>query len=89
VQQAFAVANESANRSFIILLLTIVFVLIIAWYLSKRITAPIILLANNALDISSGKTTELIQLNSNDEISLLADSFNKMLTIQQFHENWS
>ena len=67
-----------AKTSSLIFFVTICIVIFIAILLSRKITSPISLLAKSALMIASNKTNKLISIDSNDEISFLAESFNKM-----------
>ncbi|GAX60328.1 integral membrane sensor signal transduction histidine kinase [Candidatus Scalindua japonica] len=57
---------------------TIVFLIIISYYLANRISKPILSLALMAQDIGKGDLSKKINVNSKDEIAYLADSFNKM-----------
>jgi len=52
---------------------------ILAYVLSKRITSPLKQMTDAARDISSGNWKTRIHLKGNDEIKVLADSFNQMV----------
>lgn len=57
--------------------------ILITWHFSKSLTTPIILLTKQMKDIKQGKSYAPLELNSNDEIRVLNDSFNSMIeTIQ-------
>ncbi len=52
--------------------------LLLAWWISKRITQPVEELANGARDVASGRWDTHINVQGNDEIGQLADAFNHM-----------
>ncbi|AGC68164.1 integral membrane sensor signal transduction histidine kinase [Thermoclostridium stercorarium subsp. stercorarium DSM 8532] len=52
---------------------------ILVYFLSKRIINPLKQMTDVAREISSGKWSTRIHLNGNDEIKVLADTFNQML----------
>jgi two-component system nitrogen regulation sensor histidine kinase NtrY len=52
--------------------------LLLAWWVSKRITLPVEELANGARDVASGRWDTHIYVQGNDEIGQLADAFNHM-----------
>lgn len=53
--------------------------IIIAYVISKQITFPIKKLANKTKDIKNGDFNVKIDINSNDELGMLASDFNNML----------
>ncbi|OFX43544.1 MAG: hypothetical protein A2046_01455 [Bacteroidetes bacterium GWA2_30_7] len=67
-------------RNKIIFLSVIIFILIlyIAYYLSKRITKPIINLTNAINKVGEGDFNLELKIKSNDEIGVLTESFNNM-----------
>jgi len=52
--------------------------LLLAWWISKRITKPVEELANGARDVASGRWDTHINVQGKDEIGQLADAFNHM-----------
>ena len=52
--------------------------LLLAWWISKRITRPVEELANGARDVASGRWDTHIDVQGNDEIGQLAGAFNHM-----------
>lgn len=53
--------------------------MLLTYILSKRMTKPLKLMKNAAKEISSGNFEKRIEINSQDEIGDLANSFNKMV----------
>lgn len=62
------------------LMIAIAVSFIIGYMLSKTITVPIGRLMNKAKSIASGDFDQLLEVKSNDEISMLTESFNYMAT---------
>ena len=52
--------------------------LLLAWWVSKRITQPVEELANGARDVASGRWDTQIDVQGTDEVGQLADAFNHM-----------
>jgi nitrogen fixation/metabolism regulation signal transduction histidine kinase len=52
--------------------------LLLAWWISKRITRPVEELANGARDVASGRWDTHIDIQGEDEIGQLAGAFNNM-----------
>ncbi|MGB9512074.1 MAG: HAMP domain-containing sensor histidine kinase [Candidatus Acidiferrum sp.] len=52
--------------------------LLLAWWVSKRITRPVEELANGARDVASGRWDTQIEVRGNDEVGQLAEAFNNM-----------
>jgi methyl-accepting chemotaxis protein len=61
-----------------ILLLGLVLAIVTGFYLSKRITRPILLLRDAAIKIGEGELDTQIAIDSKDEVGELASSFNRM-----------
>lgn len=80
--EALAAADWLALVLFLMLLLISGLVIIAALYKAKRITAPIIELVNASFKISDGQTTLPVMVDCNNEIGLLADSFNHMINVR-------
>jgi two-component system, NtrC family, nitrogen regulation sensor histidine kinase NtrY len=52
--------------------------LLLAWWVSKRITRPVEELANGAREVASGRWETQIDVQGNDEVGQLAEAFNNM-----------
>lgn len=61
-------------------LIVIVLFLIIAFFLSKRITKPLLNLKNAVLKVAAGDYQQKLTANSNDELAELITAFNQMTT---------
>ncbi len=72
----------------ILVLLTISIVVMVVFYKVNRIVKPITLLANASMKVAAGEINQHVNVSSNNEIGLLADSFNHMLEVREgFEEN--
>ena len=69
-----------------LVLLTAVVVIIIAFYQARRITRPIVTLAETSMKVAAGEMDHQVTVESNDEIGQLAGAFNHMLQMRQRHE---
>ncbi len=77
-----------ASQFWLAIILIIFMLLLMGVHLSLKITNPILRLTQDAKKISSGKFGETVQITSNDEIGILAESFNTMsLKIEKYTEN--
>src|SRR5258708_35473565 len=52
--------------------------LLLSWWVSQRITRPVVELANGARDVASGRWDTKIDVKGSDEIGQLANAFNEM-----------
>lgn len=66
-------------------LLTALFVIIIAFVQARRITKPLIALSEASKNVTAGNLDQQVSIDSNDEIGLLADAFNQMVSTRQKH----
>jgi len=82
---ALASSRDIALNSIIIVLIAVIVILIIAFLISRRITKPIEKLAKASEEIANSSTRDIVYVEAQNEISLLADSFNEMVT--QLGEN--
>jgi len=88
VSNLYATRQQMTYLIIIILLLTLVGSIFIAFWLARSITRPISQLSEIAKKISMGDTSMHVDVNSNDEIGELAATFNRMLsTIRVFLES--
>ncbi len=68
------------------LIVTALLVVLLAIYLSRRITGPIIKLSQAAMMIAGGDTSTQVDIAANNEIGRLGSAFNHMLLMQQKHK---
>ncbi|MCB9205918.1 MAG: GAF domain-containing protein [Ignavibacteriales bacterium] len=66
------------RNSFLFILATFVITVIVAWFVSKHFTDPIIKLTAFSKNLAEGELDQFITMNRNDELGILTDSFNKM-----------
>ncbi|MGM0602268.1 MAG: methyl-accepting chemotaxis protein [Bacillota bacterium] len=60
-------------------LLAVLIGIVVAYYIAKYISEPILSLRNSANTIAEGDLTEKVKIDNDDEIGDLADAFNKMV----------
>lgn len=84
--EAVAPANWLGLVTLALVLLTAVTVVFVAIYLARRITQPIIQLANSSMRVAAGETDQYVEVNANNEIGKLATAFNNMLHVRNRHE---
>ncbi len=77
--EAYRDVIDTLKRSVFFLLLCIVFAVMMSFYLSKKITRPIIDLRDATKKISRGDLDTQIEIASNNETGELAKSFNQMI----------
>jgi signal transduction histidine kinase len=76
--EVFAPIYDFQKLLIILVVITSIFVIILSVYISEQITRPVSEITGIAQKISKGNLSEKVQVNSNDEIGLLADAFNEM-----------
>lgn len=84
--ETLASTHWLAKVTFFLLLVTFGVVAMLAVYLSRRITQPIIELSETALKVASGEKDQQVNITTNDEIGQLSEAFNHMLTVRKKHE---
>ncbi|GAB4401143.1 MAG: ATP-binding protein [Anaerolineales bacterium] len=57
---------------------SVIAALLVSWFLSRRIVAPVQNLADASLNIANGNYSERVQVSGSDEIAKLAERFNQM-----------
>ncbi|MBF0463933.1 MAG: cache domain-containing protein [Nitrospirae bacterium] len=67
------------NRILAIAFLSLIFLVFLGYVFSKKMVAPLKMLAETALRIKGGDLTATITINRDDEIGILADAFNSMV----------
>ncbi len=66
-------------QSWVLISLTIIFVIAVAYFLSNSIVRPILLLTEGTRRMIHGNLSAEVKVSSNDEVGVLADSFNTMV----------
>ncbi len=84
--EALAEAYKLGYVILVMLLLTSAIVVVLAAYQTRRITRPIIQLADASKKVAAGKLEQRVEVRSNNEIGQLADAFNDMLQVRKIHE---
>lgn len=69
---------QARKQVTIIALISILFGILSAWFLSRVIAEPILSLSKTAQSIAGGDLSQRAEINSKDEIGQLAESFNQM-----------
>ncbi len=64
----------------LIIFVVITIAIIIALIFVKKIVTPIRNVAQTAMDISKGDLTKIVEVQSSDEVGVMADNFNRMTT---------
>lgn len=80
--EALASAHWLARVTLFLVLLTALIVLVLAFVVARRITNPIVKLANVSKAVAAGKTDQKVEIKARDEIGQLADAFNHMLEVK-------
>ncbi len=80
---ALLIQNEISNylmQSWLVISVTVMFVAFVAYLLSNSIVRPIQLLTDGTRKMASGQQLRVkVNVTSNDEVGVLADSFNRMV----------
>ncbi len=71
--------NDYLMQSWLVISLTIIFVVGIAYLLSNSIVRPVLLLTEATRKMIHGQLSAEVQVSSNDEVGVLAESFNTMV----------
>jgi PAS domain S-box-containing protein len=71
--------NNYLMQSWVVISLTIMFVVAIAYMLANSIVRPVLSLTEGTRRMIHGKMSPEVQVSSNDEVGVLADSFNTMV----------
>src|SRR5258707_9441273 len=70
--------REILRIASVVSLAALVIGLLLSWWVSRRITRPVVELANGARDVASGRWDTKIDVKGSDEIGQLANAFNEM-----------
>ncbi|NOY63750.1 MAG: HAMP domain-containing protein, partial [Gammaproteobacteria bacterium] len=85
--EALAAAHRLGWVTLVIFLLTGTLAALLAIYQARRITRPITLLADASRAVAAGDLDQQVVIQANNEIGLLADAFNEMLSVRKRHMN--
>jgi methyl-accepting chemotaxis protein len=67
------------TKIYLALLFVIIFALLIGYWVSKKITNPIKIITDSAIEISKGNFSANIEIEQNDEIGMLANAFRSLI----------
>jgi len=84
--EALAVAYNLGRLTLMMCLLTGALAVAVGGYQARRITQPIIQLANASMAAAAGEIDQQVSVKANNEIGVLVDAFNHMLMMRQTHE---
>lgn len=79
-KEVFQTLKDIQRFSIILLVITVIGVTVIAWFLARRVTRPIMKLTDAAEQMSLGNLNVDIGIKSRDEIGLLAQALARMQT---------
>lgn len=84
---ALAVADWLRVVTLTLVVLTGLLAAGLAFYMAKRITRPIIQLADASMAVAAGEVDKRVTVAADNEIGQLAEAFNHMLMVRQTHES--
>jgi len=84
--EVFASVMSFVRTKLLLFFLTATIVALIAIVQAKRLTRPIIELADASMKVASGQTDQHVSVDENNEIGRLASAFNHMIEMQKNHE---
>lgn len=84
--EALSAINWLGKITSLLVMLTALVVIIVAIYITRKITRPIKVLAAVSLKMASGKEVGEISVESHNEIGQLTDAFNSMMVSRKAHE---
>ncbi|MHB8135157.1 MAG: adenylate/guanylate cyclase domain-containing protein [Anaerolineaceae bacterium] len=81
VPQAFLVQTSQVTRFqvFVLSLSAIILIVLIGVYLSNLITRPLVKLVDTSMEVANGNLDVKVESKGNDEVAVLAHSFNSMI----------
>ena len=83
---ALAPAIWLGKLTLFLVLITAAIVILTAIFLARRISRPIIALADTSMRVAAGEIGHQVEINENNEIGRLAEAFNHMLQSRYIHE---
>ncbi len=78
-EEAFEATNSLFNIMLLLGIITIVILLGVGYYLAGKIAKPIIMITDASKEVAAGNTDIQVDIDSNDELGVLAKSFNIMV----------
>ena len=81
-QEALTSAHWLGGVTLALVILTALIVLLLSFVVARRITNPIVKLANVSKAVAAGETNQQVEIKARDEIGQLADAFNYMLEVK-------
>jgi len=85
--EALASAHWLGQITLMLVILTAIVVIVLAVLQARRITRPIVQLANVSMKVAAGETGQQVEFDVSNEIGQLAESFNHMLQMRDKHEH--
>jgi len=85
--EALEFAHWLGRVTLLLVLITGVVVIFFAVFLARRITNPIIVLAQASMKVAAGDMSQQVEIDAKNEIGQLAEAFNHMLKIRVMYEN--
>ncbi|GAB4353575.1 MAG: hypothetical protein Kow006_18790 [Gammaproteobacteria bacterium] len=84
--EALADARWLGTVTWMLVVVTGLLALTLAFLQARRITRPLIQLADTSRLVAAGEWEQRVEVNANNEIGRLAEAFNHMLVMRQTHE---
>jgi len=75
----YSVVNKAIAASFIITFFVVLISIILVYSMGNKLTKPILNISENALNVARGNLDVNLKIDSNDELGILARSFNHMV----------
>jgi len=85
-QVAFSFTSVLTRISVILLLITVLVVILVAYILSRRISKPIIALADASRRAADGGAAQKLESSDYEELAHMGRAFNHMLDVRTIHE---
>ncbi|MCB0165165.1 MAG: HAMP domain-containing protein [Anaerolineae bacterium] len=78
--ELFAAANTLRNTIIGLVVIVMLVVIVLAFMIARKVTRPLIAMANAAKGLAQGDIDQNVQIDSRNEIGLMAQAFNEMIT---------
>lgn len=79
VEEVYEGGNYIRKNAMRIVYISIIVVFLAAYFMSRQLTRPIMKITESAERVSKGDFTRKVEINTGDELNLLADTFNRMM----------
>ncbi len=86
-KEAYLPVNNLFKLQVILVFFSIIFISIFAYFYSRRITKPLVELAQASMDVAMGESKKLVKIDADNEIGQLSESFNHMIYLRKEYEN--